>query len=295
MSRINEILASRFINYCNWLPDRFYLRVLFRLEMGRWPNLRHPKTFSEKIQWLKLYNRRPEYTKMVDKYAVKDYVASIIGEEYVIPTLGVWNKPEEIEWDNLPNKFVLKTTHGGGNCGVVICRDKSIFDNENAIDKLNKGLRSDIYIAWKEWPYKNVPRRIIAEKYIEPQSGLNDLPDYKFFCFNGEPKYCQVISGRDTKMSIDFFDQEWKHQPFHEPHEFPFADIEPQKPKHFELMWELARKLAKGNPFSRIDFYDTGNQVLFGEFTLFPTSGMGGFCPEEYDSLLGEMININLR
>lgn len=288
-----RMLGQRILfDYCKCLPDKLYLELLFRFVMNRRLDLRNPQTFSEKLQWLKLYNRRPEYTQMVDKYAVKDYVAKIIGDEYIIPTLGVWDKPEDIDWNSLPDQFVLKTTHGGGNSGVVICRDKTNFDKEKAIDKLNSSLKADIYRTWREWPYKNVPKRIIAETYIEPRPNIKDLPDYKFFCFNGEPKYCQVISGRGSKMCIDFFDMDWKHQPFHEPHEFPFADVEPQKPIHFEQMLDLARKMAKGNPFSRIDFYDTGEKVLFGEFTLYPTSGMGGFDPIEYDFQLGQMIDL---
>jgi hypothetical protein len=274
------------------LPDEPYLSLKFRMNFGRWPNWKNPQTFSEKLQWLKLYDRRPEYTRMVDKYAVKEYVAGLIGEEYVIPTLSVWDKPEEIEWEKLPNQFVLKTTHGGGSEGVVICRDKAIFDREKAIDQLNKSLQTDLYKVWREWPYKNVPKRIIAEKYLEPSTVTNDLADYKYFCFNGEPKYVQVISGRGKKMCIDFFDQEWGHQPFHEPKDYPFAKEEPTKPIQFELMWSLSRKLASNKAFSRIDFYEVGNKVYFGEITFFPTSGMGGFNPPEWDSIFGDLIQL---
>ncbi len=274
-----------------WLPDKIYLKWMFRLKMGKRLNLRNPQTFSEKLQWLKLYNRKPEYTQMVDKYAVKDYVAKRIGDEFIIPTLGVWDNAEDIDWDSLPDKFVLKTTHGGGSSGVVICRDKSAFDRENAIKRLRYSLENDdIYRTLKEWPYKNVVKRVIAEKYIEPRPDTNDLPDYKFFCFNGEPKYCQVISGRGTNMCIDFFDHEWNHQPFHEPRKYPFADVEPKKPKCYENMWVLARKLAQDKAFSRIDFYEIGDDIYFGEITFYPTSGFGGFKPTDYDSILGQML-----
>lgn len=274
------------------LPDKPYLSLKYRVNFGRWPNWKNPQAFSEKLQWLKLYDRKPEYTLMVDKYAVKEFVAGLIGEEYVIPTLGVWDKPEEIEWKKLPDQFVLKTTHGGGSEGVVICRDKAIFDREKAIDQLNKSLQIDLYKVWREWPYKNVPKRIIAEKYIEPNSVTNDLADYKYFCFNGEPKYIQVISGRGKIMCIDFFDQEWSHQPFHEPKDYPFAKEEPTKPMQFELMWSLSRKLASNKAFSRIDFYEVGNKVYFGEITFFPTSGMGGFNPPEWDLIFGDLIQL---
>ena len=269
-------------------PDELYLRVHFRLLMGKRLNLKDPQTFSEKLQWLKLYDRRPEYIKMVDKAAVKDYVAGIIGGEYIIPTLGVWDKPEDINWDNLPNQFVLKCTHDSG--GLVICRDKTSLDKKAAIKKLRKSLKRNYFKVWREWPYKDVPRQIIAEKYIEPDPDLQDLPDYKFFCFNGEPRYCQVISGRNETMSIDFFDMDWNHQPFHEPKNYPFAEVEPQRPVRFEQMKSAAKMLAQDRSFSRIDFYQVGGVVYFGEITFFPTSGMGGFEPNEYDLVFGRMM-----
>ena len=275
-----------------FVPDKLYLKFLFRDKMGYCLNLTSPKTFSEKLQWLKLYNRRSEYTTMVDKAAVKDYVARIIGPEFIIPTIGIWNRPEEIDWDNLPNKFVLKTTHGGGNTGVVICRNKSTFNRQEAIKKLKSSLKSDIYKRWGEWPYKNVPKRVIAEEYIGLDSDTTDLCDYKFFCFNGTPKFCQVISGRGIKMCIDFFDRAWNHQPFHEPKNFPFADVEPQKPQNIESMWKAAEILSKDMAFVRIDFYDVNNRIYFGEITFYPTSGMGGFEPENYDKVIGDMIKI---
>lgn len=277
---------------CQWMPDSMYLKLLFRAVMNKRLNLNNPITFSEKLQWLKLYDRRPEYTKMVDKYAVKKYVADTIGEEYIIPTLGVWDKPEDIDFDSLPNQFVLKTTHGGGSSGVVICKNKKEFDCKDAVAKLKEAMKIDIYKIMREWPYKNVPKRIIAEKYIEPSRDSNDLPDYKFFCFNGEPKYCQVISGRNDTMSIDFFDHNWQHQLFHEPKEYPFAKKQPLRPKQFERMWDAAKRLSKSKAFSRIDFYEVGDNVFFGEITFFPTGGFGGFDPEEYDLILGQMINL---
>lgn len=287
---MNKLIEKVYNRLLLVLPDELYLKVKFRQLMGKKLNLKNPQTFSEKLQWLKLYNRRPEYTTMVDKYAAKDYVAKIIGEEYIIPTLGVWDRPENIEWDKLPNQFVLKCTHDSG--GLVICRDKSNLDKEAAVTKLHKTLKQNYFRKWREWPYKNVPRRIIAEKYIEPTPDLKDLLDYKFFCFNGEPQYCQVISGRNTKMCCDFFDKDWNHQPFHEPKLYPFSDVPPEKPSKYEEMWNLARCLAKDKPFSRIDFYEVKGHVYFGEITFFPTTGMGGFQPEEYDLAFGNMIQL---
>lgn len=277
---------------CRKMSDKRYISFLYRIHFRRKINLDNPQTFSEKLQWLKLYDRKPEYTRLVDKAAVKDYVAGIIGKEYVIPTIGVWERPEDIEWNALPERFVLKTTHGGGNAGVVICRNKASFDRNKAIKKLNRSLKQDIYRSLREWPYKNVPRRIIAEQYIAPAPNHNDLPDYKFFCFNGEPKFCQVITGRDTKMCVDFFDKDWNHQPFHEPKKSIFADVFPSKPENYEMMLKAAAQLANGKAFSRIDFYDIGEKVYFGEITFFPTSGMGGFTPNDYDSIIGQMISL---
>lgn len=270
------------------IPDKLFLKWLFRLRMGYKLNLDNPQTFSEKLQWLKLYNRKPEYTQMVDKFEAKKYVASIIGEEYIIPTLGVWDSVDDIDFDALPEQFVLKTTHGGGNTGVVICRDKSTFDIAKAKAKLQKSLKSCIYRQYREWPYKNVKRRIIAEALI----GNGYTEDYKFFCFEGEVKLCQVISGRESTMTIDFYDKEWNHQPFHEPKAYPFSKRPLRRPALYDKMWEVAQALCKNQHFIRIDLYAVNDQIYFGELTFFPTSGMGGFEPQEWDYKFGEWIKL---
>ena len=291
----NEFFASILINLNFLFPDKLYLTLLFRFKMGYWINWKNPKTFSEKLQWLKLYDRKSEYTAMVDKYAVKEYVSRIIGEEYIIPTLGVWDRPEDIDWDSLPQKFVLKTTHGGGGSGVVICKDKTTFDKANAIAKLKKSLNKCIYKSLREWPYKNVPKKVIAEVYLENtthQVNDYDLKDYKFFCFNGRPEFCQVISGRNRKMCVDFYNLEWEHQPFHEPKDYPFSETKHKKPFCFEQMSRLASILSDDLSFLRVDFYELGDKVYFGELTFFPTSGYGGFNPNEWDRKLGEMIKL---
>lgn len=274
------------------LPDKAHVKLYYKFSMGKKLNLKNPQTFTEKLQWLKLYDHNPLYTTLVDKYAVKPWVAERIGRQYVIPTIGVWDGFDDIDFGKLPNQFVLKTTHGGGNIGVVICKNKETFDKAAAKEKLEKSMKISAYETVREWPYKNVPRRIIAEEYLEPSPETNDLPDYKFFCFNGEPRYCQVISGRNTKKSIDFFDKDWNHQPFREPCKYPNADIEPAKPNCLNEMWQLAAKLAEGKAFSRIDFYEVQGKVLFGEVTFFPTSGLGVFEPIEYDAILGKMIHL---
>lgn len=280
-------------HFGQWLPDSIYLRLLFRLKMGHKLNLKNPKTFNEKLQWLKLYDRQPQYTMMVDKYEVKDYVVKTIGEEYVIPTLGIWDSPEEIEWSRLPNRFVLKTTHGGGSEGVVICTDKNTFNVQNAVEKLKVSMKQDIYRYSKEWPYKNVRRRIIAEKYIDPVPGLNDLPDYKFFCFDGTVKALFVGTERqntETDVKFDFFDSEFNLLPFRQGHDH--AEKTPEKPANFELMKSLASKLSKGIPQVRVDLYDLGDKVLFGELTFSHFSGTVKFEPDEWDYKFGEWIKL---
>lgn len=272
--------------------DEKYLKKLFKLSMGRELNLDHPQTFSEKLQWLKLYNRKPEYTQMVDKYAVKEYVANIIGEEYIIPTLGVWDRVEDIDWDSLPNQFVLKTTHSGGNTGVVICKDKTKFDKKAAAKKLCRSLKQDIFITTREWPYKDVPRRVIAEQYMEIR-GQKDLPDYKFFCFDGEPKYCQVIRDRNTKETIDFYDMEWNHMPFVGLNPIATNGETPvARPLCIENMICICKKLSKNIPFSRIDLYVIDDKEYFGEITFFPASGIGWFRPEEWNYTFGSWIKL---
>ena len=276
--------------YGFWIPDKLYLQLLYTTETGKRLNLKNPKLFGEKIQWLKLYCRKPEYSIMVDKYAVKSYVSNIIGKDYVLPTLGVWDRPEDINFDELPQQFVLKTTNGGGSGGVLICKDKTLLDKALVIRKMRQAMKSDIYGVYREWPYKNVKSRIIAEKYIGKQN--EDLKDYKFFCFNGVPKYCQVISGRNDVMSIDFFNMEWEHQPFHEPKQFPFSKEEINRPQSLLEMVKLSQLLSCNIPFIRVDFYEVNGRPFFGELTFFPTSGMGGFEPGEWDEVFGEMINL---
>lgn len=289
-------LATSILMQMNQLfSDELYLKLLFRLNLGYRLDLKKPKTFSEKLQWLKLYNRNPNYTILVDKYLVKDHVAGIIGTEHIIPTLGVWDRVEEIAWDSLPKRFVLKTTHGGGNTGVVICNNKDTLDKNEAIRKLKQSLKEDIYKQLREWPYKNVQKRIIAEQYIEPSPNTNDLPDYKWYCFNGEPKFCQLIQDRNTKETIDFYDINWVHQDFIglNPVDGPFvkfADYLAPCPSDLDTQIMIAKKLSYGIPYSRVDLYSIGGKTYFGEITFYPMSGMGKFAPEEWNYKLGEML-----
>lgn len=272
-------------------PDEFYLKILYRLLMGKQLNLNKPQTFNEKLQWLKLHDHNPVYTTMVDKYAVKNYVARIIGDQYIIPTLGVWERVEDIDWGALPEQFVLKCTHDSG--GLVICTDKSCLNRKKAEKKLKSSLRRNYFKEFREWPYKNVPRRIIAEQYLEPALGNKDIPDYKFFCFDGEVKAMFVATERQFKgvdVKFDFFDADYNHLPFRQGHDH--AEVLPKKPKQFELMKHLAERLSKGFPHVRVDFYQIGDLVYFGELTLYHFTGMMPFEPKVWDKILGDMITL---
>lgn len=274
----------------NLLSDEAYLKFAFRAKVGKKLDLKDPKTYNEKLQWLKLYNRKPEYTQMVDKYGVKEYVANAIGEEYIIPTLGVWDSFDEIDFDKLPDQFVLKCTHDSG--GLVICRDKSKLDKIAAKKKIERSLKTNYYLHGREWPYKNVKPRIIAEQYMEDEK-TQELRDYKFFAFDGEVKALFIASdrfagGEETKF--DFFDENFNHLPFTNGH--PNANVLPEKPEMFEEMKELAAKLGEGIPQARIDFYEVNGKIYFGEITFFHWGGMKPFKPEEWDYKFGEWIKL---
>jgi hypothetical protein len=275
------------------MEDKEHLKRLFKVRLGYELNLDNPQTFNEKLQWLKLYDRKPIYTTMVDKLAAKKYVSDIIGEEYIIPTLKVWERPEDIDWDALPNQFVLKVTHDSG--GLVICKDKNKLDKKAALRKIKKSLQKNYYKQNREWPYKDVPRKIICEKFMEEENG-KDLSDYKLFCFDGKPEYCQVISNRFVDERMDFFDMEWNHQVFTKLSKkgIPLANSEYpiNKPKEFELMKKFAETLSKGHPFLRVDFYDVNGKIYFGELTFFPASGFVDFAPSEWNDILGEKIKL---
>lgn len=259
----------------------------------------NPQTFCEKLQWLKIHDRNPEYTTMVDKYAVKDYVKEVIGEQYIIPTIGQWHSPEDIEWDKLPNQFVLKTTYGGGSFGVIICKDKSKFDRVKAVKQLNRSLLLRKFgNPYREHPYDNVPQRIIAETFMEDIKAdgtkSTDLNDYKFYCFNGEPKYCQVIRDRSLKETIDFYDIEWNHQEFVGLNPAVEHGLTPvEKPQRLSEMVSICKKLSERIPFARIDLYEISGKIYFGEITFYPASGLGRFNPAEWDTRLGTLISLN--
>lgn len=270
------------------LPDKLFIQLKFFKNFHRLPNLKHPKTFNEKLQWLKLYDRNPYYTKLVDKYEVKKIVAELIGEQYIIPTLGVWDSAEDIDFEKLPDKFVLKATHDSGR--VIICKDKSKLDIAKAREEMAYSLKRDFYALTREWPYKNVPRRIIAEAFIEDKSG--DLKDYKFFCFNGKVEFFKVDFNRFTGHKANFYDKDWNILQLEEI-AYP-SDKEQihKKPKNFDKMIELVEILAKKMQFIRIDFYNNEGNIYFGEITFFPNSGMVKYNPEEAENKLGALIKL---
>ena len=272
------------------MPDKEYLEKKFYVTMGYPLDLNNPQTFNEKLQWLKLYDRKPEYTMMVDKYKVREYIKEKLGEEYLIPLLGVWDKAEDIDFDKLPNQFVLKCNHNSG-LGMYICKDKSKLTQKEikVIRKnLTKGLQQDYYLTGREWPYKNVPRKIIAEKYMEDETG--QLRDYKFYCFNGEPKIIMINSDREIgKTKADYFDMDFNWLDLKWGYEH--ADVKPLKPTNFEKMKELAVVLSKDIPELRVDFYEVNNKIYFGELTFFDGSGFDKIEPKEWDKKIGDWID----
>lgn len=270
------------------VDDASFLKIIFKDEMGRTLDLENPKTYNEKLQWLKLYNRNPEYTKLVDKYELKKHVMKSIGKEYVIPTLGIWNSVEEIEWDKLPDQFVLKCTHDSGS--VIICKDKSTFDMESACKRLKRALKRNFYWVGREWPYKNVNPRIMAEQYMEDNG---ELRDYKFYTFKGNVALLYVATDRmavTEETKFDFFDRNYNHLNVLNGH--PNAEIPPLKPQKYEEMIFVAEKIAQEIPHVRVDFYEVAGHIYVGEMTFYPLSGLVKFEPEEWDYKLGDLLNL---
>lgn len=276
--------------YFNFLDDKTFLKIQYRIKMGNKLNLKNPITYSEKIQWLKLYDRKNNYIVMVDKYEAKKYVANKIGEEYIIPTIGVYNSLEEIDFNHLPNQFVMKCTHDSG--GLIICRNKQRLNINQVKKKINSYLRRNYFYFGREWPYKNVTPRIIIEQYLEEENTL-DLKDYKFYCFNGTPKYLYVSEGLENHQTakMEFFDMNFNSAPFMR-EDYRSFDKKPQRPIHFEQMKKLAKILSQGIPFIRVDFYEVNNRIYFGELTFSPCSGYMLLNPKEYDKVLGDMLEL---
>lgn len=272
--------------YLNWIPDKLYLQIAYRLTLKKRLNLKNPTTFNEKTQWLKLYDRKPEYTRMVDKFEAKNFIAERIGTEYVISTLGVWDNFDQIDFDSLPDQFVLKCTHDSG--GLVVCRDKAKLDIEKARQIIESSLKCNYYWSKREWPYKDVKPRILAETYLEDAED-DALTDYKYFCFNGEAKVMYICKDHGKEPRTDFFDMEFNHLPIEA--RDPNAAVMPEKPEQFEKMRELAETLSAGIPHLRVDFYLIKDKIYVGELTFFHMSGLTKIKPEEWNVKMGQWIN----
>lgn len=287
--QIGDVHMSLKTKIRNMLPDSVLLRWCYFRRVGKILHLKNPKTFNEKLQWLKLHDRKPMYTMIVDKYAVREYITEKLGEKYIVPMLGVWDRFEDIDFDALPDRFVLKCTHDSG--GIVIVRDKSQMNMEEAREKITESMARNYYYAGREWPYKNVPPRIIAEEYIEDSCG--ELADYKVHCFNGAPRMILVCRDRftETGLTQDFFSEKWEHLPIRRP-TAPNSAVEIPRPEHLDEMLRLSARLAKDFPFVRIDFYEVDGKVYFSEITFYPAGGMAKFVPEEWDETLGSWLTL---
>lgn len=272
------------------LSDEMLIKLKFRLCHGYWLDLENPKTFNEKLQWLKLHNRKSIYTDMVDKISAKQYVSNVVGADCIIPTIAIYESVDDIDWDALPNQFVIKCTHDSG--GIVVCKDKSKLDVLKSKKKLEWGLCRRYYYQNREWPYKNVKPRLICEEYMEDESGY-ELKDYKFLCFDGEVKALFVASDRGSEheeTKFDFYDADFNHLPIINGHQNSSRLL--QKPASFERMKEIASMLSKGHSHLRVDMYDINGHAYFGEMTFYHWSGFVPFEPKEWDVVFGDYIDL---
>ncbi len=282
------ILAANNHGFLWFLGDKACIKLVFHAQLNKKLNLKEPETFNEKLQWIKLYDRNPLYTVMADKYAVREYVKENIGEEYSVPLLGVWDNPDDIDFSKLPNRFVLKCTHDSG--GIVICADKDKLNTESAVKFLKKRLKKSGSRYGREWPYKNIKRKVIAEQFLKDDE-TDELRDYKLHFFGGEIKFILVCSERQKGLKEDFFTPNWEHIPVKRPtHGHSESVI--AKPASLEKMIELGAALAKDIPFLRVDFYVVNGKIYFGETTFFPASGYTAFVPEKYDTIFGGYLKL---
>lgn len=276
------------LEHLTFLDDATYLKMRYALKMGKRLDLDDPKTFNEKLQWLKLHDRNPLYTTLVDKAAVKPWVAERIGWEHVVPTLGVWDSFDKIDFDELPERFVLKCTHDSG--GLAICRDRATFDMDAARKKIEKSLRRNYYFHGREWPYKDVCPRVLAEEYLDSPA-TSEITDYKLMCFNGRARCAFTCTGRaGGDLRVDFFDLDWNRLPF--TRHYSASDVPPEAPLRLHEMVGISERLAKGMPFVRVDFYEVAGETYFGELTFYPGNGMEEFDPEQWDEELGSWVTL---
>ena len=285
-----RFLINAQLGFYNSMPDKEYLMRMFKARMGKELNLNNVKTYNEKLQWLKLYNRNPMHTMMVDKIKVKDYVAKKIGNQYIIPTLEIWNNPNQINFEELPNKFVLKCNHNSGK-GMCICKNKANLNFKLVKKDLFKGLKEDYYLKSREWPYKNVPRKILAEKYIEDREGK--LIDYKFFCFDGFVYCVMACTERQTgNPKFFFFDKDWELLPIIDYSYYPKSSFNITAPSTLKEMFVIASELSKGLPCVRVDLFSCDEKIYFGELTFFSEAGFDSTFLPDSDNLLGSFINL---
>ena len=284
-----KILRKIYSKLSVLMSDKIFIKIKFRYIFGYNLDLNNPKSFNEKLQWLKLYDRKQNYTKMCDKCEVRNYIKGIIGEEYFVPIIGVYNSFDEIDLEGLPDQFVLKPNHTSGD--VYICKSKQDINKLQLKAQVNEWLHRNYYLLHREWQYKNIKRKIICEKYIKDESEAG-LKDYKFMCFNGKAKLCYVCFNRfaATGLNVSVYNLDWTHMPYGVL-KYDTDAILP-KPQNFEKMILLAEKLSKDIPFLRVDFYEAGNQLYFGELTFYPGAGFERFTSESIDYLLGSWINL---
>lgn len=271
------------------LDDKKYLKIKYFIKLRERLNLKNPQTFNEKLQWLKINDRKDIYTTMVDKYMVKEYVANIIGEQYIIPTLGIYNTFDEIDFEKLPEKFVIKCTHDSGS--TIVCQDKKNFNIKEAKKEINKSLKYNYYYSGREWPYKNVKPKILVEQYILDNE-LKELRDYKIFCFNGKAKIFKVDYNRFSEHRANYYDKNLKLLEFGEKICPPEINKKIDIPKDIYKMFDLSEIISQKLKFARIDFYYANNKIYFGEITFYPASGFGKFVPSVWDKKLGKLINL---
>ena len=278
------------------LDDEKYIKLLYELKVKKKLDLENPKTFNEKLQWLKLYDRNPEHIKMVDKYEVKKYVSEIIGNEYIIPTLGIYDKFEDINFQELPNQFVIKCTHDSAS--TIVCKDKNKFDYEKVKNKINKCLKRNYFYQGREWPYKDVKPRIIVEKYMENTDGTA-IDDYKFYCFDGKSDYVMICRERETgNPKFYYYNRNWEFQRnmSNDAKKLPETEVSKiKKPKDLEKMFEIAETLSKNIKFVRTDLYYINNKIYFGELTFFPLAGIDTTRTKECDDMLNDLLNLDLN
>lgn len=283
------------LSLLNWIPDRIMIPLQYRIHTGRKLNLKNPKRFTEKLQLYKLRYHNPLMLRCTDKYEVRKVIEEMGLEDILIPLIGVYDSVDDIDFDALPKEFVAKTTDGGGGNQVLICRDKKTLDKQDFYNCIKEWMDAPRgKSAGREWAYHNgFPRKIVIENILKVKNH-NDVPDFKFFCFNGKPYYCQLIDNRSTNETIDFYDMNWVHQDFVglNPLCRNSGKIEPQ-PQNFEKLRTIAEKLAGDYPFVRVDLYNTDDNIFFGELTFYPASGFGHFSPDDWDERIGELMNID--